>query len=337
MAEALIEAATQPKLFEWEVAEQLHELEAIMALHAAEPAMAVSEGVHAAAFGASSALGHSLIATPAQLHAIDAEGLRGFLGGRFFGEGMCLSATNVDHRALVALVENLLGGVARGAAAAAPRATVVGGESLTRSESGVAHVAIALPAPDQASGQLRALLVLQALLGSTGSRGGAPGSARLGYTRQSRLTAGAKGETQSFMRSATAFSYAYSDAGLLGIAGTCADHEAGQFVAAAVGVLKDAAGNKPIRADELERAKRACKLAYLADAEGRQGARDEAGTAALLGRASGAAEVLRAFDAVTAEQVAAVARTALQGPPSLAATGSLATVQRYDVLAGMLR
>ena len=47
--------------------------------------------------------------------------------------------------------------------------------------------------------------------------------------------------------------------------------------------------------------------------------------------------VLKAIDAVTAEQVAAVARTALQGAPALAATGSLATIPRYDVLANMLR
>ena len=336
VAEALFEAATQPKLWDHEVAEALHELEALLALHAADPALVVSEGVHAAAFGSTSPLGRSLLATPAQLHGIDAEAVRSFLGGRFLGSNMVLSATNVEHAALAAYAENALGGVPQGASAASPRAAVVGGESLTRTEGGAAHVALALPAPAQGSAQFRALGVLQALLGSVGPRGGAPGHARPGYLRQSRLGAGAKGEAHSFIRSATAFAYSYSDAGLLGIQGSCADHEAGQFVAAAVGFLKDAAG-KPIQAAELERAKRASKLAFLADVEGRAGARDEAGTAPLLGRASGTAAVLKAIDAVTAEQVAAVARTALQGAPALAATGSLATIPRYDVLANMLR
>ena len=337
LAEALFEAATQPKLWDYEVTEALHELEAVLALHAADPAVAVSEGVHAAAFGSTAPLGRSLLATPAQLHAIDAEAVRSFLGTHFLGANMVLSASNVDHAALVAFAENTLGGAPQGASAASPRAVVLGGESLARSEGGAAHVALALPAPAQGSAQFRALGVLQTLLGGAGARGGAPGSARPGYLRQSRLGAAAKSEAHSFIRSATAFAYSYSDAGLLGIQGTCADHEAGQFVAAAIGFLKDAAGAKPIQALELERAKRASKLAYLADVEGRAGARDEAGTAPLLGRAAGTAAVLRAIDAVTVEQVAAVARAALQGAPALAATGSLATIPRYDALANMLR
>jgi len=337
MAEALFEAATQPKLWDHEVLEMLHDLETVLALHASDPAVVVSEGAHAAAFGSTSPLGRSLFATPAQLHDVDAEAMRFFLGGRFLGSNMVLSATNVDHAALAAYAENALGGVPQGASAASPRAAVVGGESLTRTEGGVAHVALALSAPAQGSAQFRALGVLQALLGSSGPRGGAPGGARPGYLRQSRLAAGAKTEAHSFIRSAAAFAYSYSDAGLLGIQGSCADHEAGQFVAAAIGVLKDAAGAKPIQAAELERAKRATKLAFLAEVEGRAGARDEAGTAPLLGRAAGTAAVLKAIDAVTAEQVAGVARAALQGPPALAATGSLSTIPRYDVLASMLR
>ena len=337
LAEALFEAATQPKLWDYEVAEALHELEALLTLHAADPAVVVSEGVHAAAFGSATPLGRSLLATPAQLHHIDAEAVRGFLGSRFLGANIVLSATNVDHAALAAYAANALGGVPSGASAASPRAAVVGGESLTRTEGGAAHVALGFTAPAQGSAQFRALGVLQALLGSAGAHASAPGRAHVGYLRQTRLGAGAKSEANSFIRSASAFAYSYSDAGLLGIQGTCADHEAGRFVAAAVGFLKDAAGAKPIQAAELERAKRASKLAFLADVEGRAGARDEAGTAPLLGRASGTAEVLKAIDAVTAEQVAGVARAALQGAPAVAATGSLSSIPRFDVLSAMLR
>ena len=336
LTEALVESATQLKLWPWEVSEALHDFEGVLESHAGDAVTAVTEGVHAAAFGAASPLGRSLLASADELHEVDAEAVRAFLGQHLVGSNVVLSATNVDHKALVAMAENMLASVPQGAPAASAKAAVVGGESLLRSHGGGAHIALALPAPAQGSAQYHALGVLQGLLGGSGSRG-PPGQPRLGYQRQTRISmaAGKAEASGALLRSATAFAFPYSDAGLLGVAGMCSDADAGRFVAAAVGLLKDVAG-KPIASAELDRAKRAYKLAYLADVEGRQGARDEAGAALLMGRRLGAAETLKAIDAVTADQVAAVVRTALKGPPSISATGSLSAVPRYDVLANSL-
>ena len=114
------------------------------------------------------------------------------------------------------------------------------------------------------------------------------------------------------------------------------DKKAGHFVNSAVALLKEVV-SKPPTASELERAKRAYKLAYLTDVEGRSGSRDESATAILLGRSSGVAATIKAIDAVSADQVVSIVKTALAGSPSISATGSLSTIPRYDVLANLLK
>ena len=336
LTDSLVESATELKLLPWEVSEALHELETVVSLQSSDPVTAVTESVHAAAFGALSPLGRSMIATSEELHDIDPEAIRTFLGGHFFGSNIVLSATNVDHKDLVRLAENALGSVQKGSAASSPKAVVIGGESLIRSDTGgIAHVALALPAPSQSSAHYHALGVLQTLLGGISARG-PPGHARPGYQRQSRISTAVKTEAHSFIRSVTSFAFPYSDAGILGIAGTVEDKDAGKFVSSAIALLKEVV-SKPPTAAELERAKRAYKLAYLNDVEGRSGARDETATAILLGRSTGVAATLKSIDAVSAEQVVSIVKTALAGSPAISATGSLSTIPRYDVLSNLLK
>jgi predicted Zn-dependent peptidase len=209
---------------------------------------------------------------------------------------------------------------------------------MTRTAGGVAHVAIALPAPSLASGKaLHALGVWQALLGSTPRHGGAAGQLRLGPQRQSRVARSVHTEAHSFIRSLSAFALPYSDVGVLGLAGSCADHEAGRLAHAIVGFLKDSAG-QPVTPVELERAKKQYKLAYLAQIEGRAGsAADAAHQLLLTGQWHAASAALAAIDAVTAADVQQVARAAVAAPPAIAAAGSLEQVPRYDVLAGLFK
>ena len=85
LTESLVESATELKLFPWEVSEAMHELETVTALQSSDPVTAVTESVHAAAFGPTSPLGRSMIATAEELHDIDPEAIRSFLGGQFLG------------------------------------------------------------------------------------------------------------------------------------------------------------------------------------------------------------------------------------------------------------
>jgi predicted Zn-dependent peptidase len=203
---------------------------------------------------------------------------------------------------------------------------------------GTAHIAIALPAPSLASGKaLHALGVWQALLGSTPHHGGAAGQLRLGPQRQSRVARSVHTEAHSFIRSLSAFALPYSDTGILGLAGSCADHESGRLVHAIAGFLKDSAG-QPIPQLELERAKKQYKLAYLAQVEGRSDiAADFAHQLLLTGKWQSSASALSAIDAITAADVQQIAKAALAAPPAIAAAGTLEQVPRYDVLAGLFK
>lgn len=221
------------------------------------------------------------------------------------------------------------------------KASFLGGQTLVRThEGGVAHVAIGLAAPELTSKQIHALGVLQALLGGTGAHGGAAGAVQLGPRSHSRIGRSVHTESHSFVRSLTSFALPYSDAGLFGIAGSCADHEAGRLVDTIVAFIKDAA-SLPVSASELTRARKVYKLVYAGEAESRAGARDDIAHQLLLtGRYSPVADVLKTIDGVTAADVQAVAKsllTASAGKPALAAIGSLNNLPRYDTLAAMLK
>jgi predicted Zn-dependent peptidase len=332
---ALGEAVTQPKLWPWEVDEGVHELEAIAEAEAANPTTALVNGIHAAAFGPTSALGHAPYPGKDGLHHVNSEVVRDFLGARYTAGNIVVSGTNIDHAELVALAEATLGGVVAGSGSSASGpAAWVGGETLVRtSSSGAAHVALALPAPSVTSAKFHALGVLTAGLGRATANTGAARAAPVRSTRIAKARAG----DASFAQSLSAFAFPYADAGLFGIAGSAADADAGKLVAAAVRLLKEAAAS-PFSAAELDRAKKAYKLSVAAAAESRTGGRDDIGSQILsTGKYSSVSATLKAIDAVTAEEVAAVARTALGSQVAIFATGSLNAIPRYDVLASQLK
>jgi len=258
----------------------------------------------------------------------------------------------VKHDVFAGAIEKLLAQLPEGVAftsvtADAPgvhqpaKAAFLGGQTLIRTHEGsVAHVAIGLSAPGLAAKELHALGVLQALLGSTGSHGGAAGAVQLGPRSHSRIGRSVHTESHSFIRSLSAFALPYSDVGVFGVAGSCADHEAGRLVDTIVAFLKDAA-SLPVSATELTRARKVYKLAYASEAETRAGARDDMAHQLLMtGRHAAVSEVLKAIDGITAADVQGAAKallTASAGKPAFAAIGSLTTLPRYDALASMLK
>jgi predicted Zn-dependent peptidase len=331
------EAATQPAFLPWTVAEGKQSLAALVDAQEADPVAALVEGLHAAAYGAASPMGHGLFATKAGLDDIDETTLSGFLGERFSAANAVVVAQNLGADEAQSMAERYFlslpagNAAASSAGAASAKPAVVGGEVLIKSTSGPAHVAIAL----EGSASRATLGVLQYLLGGTGPHGGAAGQVRLGPQKQSRLARSVHTEAHSFIRSLSAFSFAYSDSALVGVVGSCADHEAGRLVDALAGFLKDAASVQASAA-ELERAKKAFKLAFLSDAEARNGSAAALAESALFGGKS-VEQVLAEVDAVDAAAVSAAAKSALASKPSLVAIGSLNALPRYDVFASLLK
>lgn len=342
VAEILGEVIVQPKLFPWEVKEGKETLATLIEAAESNPVNAIVEGIHAAAYGNTSSLGHNLYARSSDLDEITDVTLRSYLGSRFNAQNAVIVGTNVEHSQLVDIADKYFGSIPEGNAAAnaasARKSAVVGGANYIQTTSGPAHIAVALEAPSSTSGKdSLALGVLQNLLGGTGAHGGAAGQARIGPQKQSRLARSVHTEAHSFIRSLSAFSFSYSDSGIFGIVGSCADHESGRLVDAMAGFLKDAARVNATDA-ELARAKKAFKLAYLAEIDTRNGRiSDFAGQMLTTGKVASVAETLAAIDAVTSADVAKVAKTCLASKPSIMAIGSLSTVPRYDVFASLLQ
>lgn len=338
---AVAEAALQPRLREYDVEEAKHAVEALVADRAAEPAAAVEDALHAAAFGAGSPLGRPLLLTPAALHGVTAEAVRAHLAACYTPGRMVLAGTNVPHADLKAMADHFFGpppaaaaGGAAAPAAAGARSAWVGGERLSRVPgSPLATVAVAFPAPHagDAAGAAAAA-VLRALLGE----GEGAGARARRPARHSAIARAVHTEAHSFIRAARAINAAYADAGLIGVVGEAADADAGRLAAALAGFVKAAAAAPPTPA-ALAAAKAAVKLRLAAAAEG-------AGSAAgALGERAGAgatpaplAERLAAVDAVTAAGVQAVARAAVAAPPAVAAHGSLDAFPRYDQVVSLI-
>jgi predicted Zn-dependent peptidase len=222
-------------------------------------------------------------------------------------------------------------------------------------DAGVLHIALAwrivndpasvagVPGLGAGAGAVHALGVLQALLGSSGAHGGGGGAARLGPQGHSRIARSIHNDAHSFIHSLASFALPYADAGLLGLAGACADGDAGRLANAMAGLLKDAAA-LPISDAELARAKAGYKLRVASDVETAAGARDFAAAQLLAAPAGAAAKqpaslaaTLRAIDAVSASQVTGLAKAALAARPALAALASPANAPRLDAVAAALK
>lgn len=90
------DAIKSPRLVDYAVKEAAEALAPLAAELRAEPKVALLENLHAAGFGGSSALGHSVYASPEDLEAgaITAETLTHFLGARFTGRNIVVTASS---------------------------------------------------------------------------------------------------------------------------------------------------------------------------------------------------------------------------------------------------
>lgn len=322
MVSFIAEAVTEPALAPWDVKEWAHTIERDLDTLEASPDVTVGEALHAAAFGDSSPLGHSLYAARHRLSAISPDVLRDYAARTFGGKRMVFAGTNVDHGELTALVSDALGGVEAGADSSAPASPYSGGEARIAGASPLVHVALAFEGAALNSSDLAAAAVLRALLGGEGAG--------------SRLGAATAGD-HSYALAASAFAQSYSDTGLFGVYGSALGSDAPALVDLLAGAVSDAASSNAA-ADELDRAKKTAKRAVFGVAETRVGGRDLLGLGTLAGAgASEPSAAAAAIDAVTAEQVKKFATALLRSGASLAAVGDTSATPRLSSIAGRFR
>lgn len=99
---ALAESLTRPKLWSWEVNEAKAGMGAALDDIARNPKATLVEGLHAAAFGPTTGLGHSVFASASDLEDVDDAALRAFLGARVNAQNTVVVGTSAYRRAAIA-------------------------------------------------------------------------------------------------------------------------------------------------------------------------------------------------------------------------------------------
>jgi processing peptidase subunit alpha len=303
----LAESVTSPHLSSWQLAEQKSPLAAQVGNYSTQPQAVLTEALHAAAFGDSSAMGSSQYPSSDALAALTIDDVAAFRADTFTTPRMVLAASGVDHKSLVAAAESLFGGLPTGAGVAAPADSYVGGETRIAATSGNTYVALGLSAPGAASKDFAALYVLQALL-----------DARL---------AGA----------ASSFASVYQNSSLFGAYAAVASEDVAGAVSSMTGALKGAASGAA-QGDELARAIARVKATVLGQLESRSFAAEYSATTLQSSQAVPTAAALAAgFDAVTAADVQRVAAASVAAGPALASVGDISAVPSVAQVAAQLK
>ena len=280
---AVAETLRSLKTVDWNLAEIKAEYVA-KALRSITPEQMLVEKIHAAAFGEESPLGQPLYT--ADDDGVSGAALEAYLARAVAAPGAVtiVGAGGISHADVVAQAEALFGGFAVGDGAPAARSPFVGGYASHKLASSTTQVAVAIPGGALGSKEYAAALVLKELLGAGG------------------------------------FNFAYSDAGVVGIAGSAAPAAAGALVESFVATL-----TTPFADATVVDAKAAVKTKMLLALE------DVTGAVGALASAGAAAGDIEAVDAVTASSIRAL--TTKVANPALATVGSATSVPAYNTLA----
>ncbi|CAM9741122.1 unnamed protein product [Ectocarpus sp. 6 AP-2014] len=299
---ALAESVVSPKIVPWEISDASAKLsEIILQRHGESTAEQVDDALHAAAFGDAFSLGKPL--TPG-LSSLSADGLKEFRGARYKAPGITVIGVNVPHEDFKSQAEAALEAADSSAPAARSPAKYVGGELRVKSDVGSTSVSMAFAAPSGSDASAPAYEVLGALLGA-------------------RAAAAAP--------SASGFSVSYTDAGLVGVTGTCPDGQAGalsQALASCFSGLATASNAEVASAIASAKVSRALKM--------------EKPLYALLALADSAsvgtdpAKAATALDGVTAAAVKKAAAAAIKSGMSMASVGNISEVPQKAEIVAML-
>ncbi|KAJ1727085.1 ubiquinol-cytochrome c reductase core subunit 1 [Coemansia biformis] len=304
--QVLAEVATATKFAEHEFRD-VAKVVALESLSArSDPATLALGGVHQAAFR--SGLGNSLYA-PAASPVATGDAVRQYAQGALTGGRVAVVATGVDADTLAKLVGESglaeLPGAAAAETAGMAAAFTGGAQQVYESASPVAHYALAFGCEPRSAHALGSLLGTQRRLKWSG-----------GVSALSRLAAAEGFRTE-------AFSFAYSDAGLVGVLVSAPSAQIkGAVEKVAATIQKDVAGAAP---DAIQRAAAATAV-DVADVLATQKGQLRALGAIALGQSAAALE------AVDAAALASAAKTVFKSKPVAAAVGLSQTTAYVDTL-----
>ena len=283
-ATAVADTLLSLKTVDWNVAEVKNEFVAKQ-LASVTPEQILEDKIHAAAFGEESALGQPL--HTAGDGSVSGSALEAYLATAVAAPGSVtfVGAGGITHGDVVAQAEALFSGVSLGDPSRMLASPFVGGSASLKLALPVTRVAVAIQGATLGGEDYATSLVIKELLGPGG------------------------------------FAFSYSDAGLVGLAGSAEPPAAGALTESFAAALTSSYSDTAVAA-----AKTAVKTKMLFALE------DAATCIGDLAAAGVSAGDIRAVDAVTAASVNAFTGKAA---PALATVGSASAVPAYNTLAAM--
>ena len=266
-------------------------------------------------------IGRPILGRPETIRSFDEAAIRAYLAREYTPDRLVVAAAgSVAHEAIVEAAQAHFGALPEAAAPAAEPGRYGGGERRMARKLEQANVVIGLPGLSFRDEGYYALHMFAVALGG-------------GLT--SRLWQEVR-ETRGLAYEIQAFHWPFSDCGLFGIGAGTAGADVAELVEVTLDTTVRAARDLGLK--EIDRAKAQLKLSLLSALE-TPGGRIERNARQMLawGRVIPAAEVIDRVDAVTVEDVRAVAAAMLGGPPTLAAIGPIRGLPPLDRIAATLR
>jgi predicted Zn-dependent peptidase len=252
-------------------------------------------------------VGRSILGTPATVRSFNPDTLRGYLSRNYRAPDMIVAAAGaVDHKDVLAQVEEKFG-TFNGPAAPVPQpATFGGGTRIESRELEQVHLALALEGLPVRHADVFSLQVF------TGVLGGGMSSRLFQEVREKR----------GLCYSIYAFHMPYSDTGVFGLYAGTDQSDAPELMQVVVDEIADATAN--LDEGEIDRAKAQMKAGQLMALESSGARADQLARQMLMyGRPLSLEEIVAKIDAVTVESVrAAGAATLRRSRPAVAALGS---------------
>lgn len=334
LADAVLNVAILP--------DELEDIKAIMRIQTEDllenPQALLQEHIHAAAYGADSALGRPLQCPLDKIDALTADAVRAFRAKHFVAEKMVLAGSGVEHQTLVDLASKLFDKVPKASPEVAAKigkldpVVYTGGlETIANPDAPFSYASLAFPTGGWHDDDLVPVCVLHTLLGGGDSfSAGGPGKGMYSRLYTSVLN------RFYWVESAFAFSSIHADVGLLGIYGAGLPSHTSNLVALLCNQLLNLA-NRAVEPIELARAKNQLKSSVLMNLESRMILYEDIGRQLLTyGLRESPESVCAKIDAVTADDLQRIVRAAMAHPPSLVYSGDLKLFPQYEqVVAGL--
>jgi predicted Zn-dependent peptidase len=262
------------------------------------------------------ALGRPVLGKAEIIERLPREALVDFRTRHYGAAAMVLAAAgNVDHDALVAAATRSFAELPAAGDTSYESARYAGGEHRDHQDLEQVHLAIGFPGVSFADPDYYASMVLATVLGGGMS---------------SRLFQEIR-EQRGLAYGVSAYAAPYLDGGVFGVYAGTGEKETAELVEV---LFEQLAGVRvPAPADELQRARTQMRAGILMSLES-TGARMEALGSQLLiyGRPIPIEEMVRKIDAVSADDVAQVAKRIFAGRPTVAAMGPLSGLEPYGRL-----